>query len=510
MIPSAVPPKFKVEIDREKCMLCGRCVEECSWGVYRKERDRIVIYSNRCGACQRCVVMCPRNAITIRENTTCWRSHPVWTAEVREDIINQSKTGCVLLSATGNARDYPIYFDRIVLDACQVTNPPIDPLREPMELRTYIGKKPKKLEFEFVEEEVDGKKIKKAKLKTKIAPNLKLETPIMIAHMSYGALSLNAHLAMAKAVKECGTYMGSGEGGLHRALYPYADHIITQVASGRFGVDVDYLNRGAAIEIKIGQGAKPGIGGHLPGEKVTAEVSMTRMIPEGTDAISPAPHHDIYSIEDLAQLVRSLKEATRWKKPVFVKIAAVHNVAAIANGIATSDADAVVIDGFRGGTGAAPKVFRDHVGIPLEMAIAAVDERLREEGVRNEISIIASGGIRNSADVFKAIALGADAVYIGTAALIALGCRVCGRCYTGQCAWGIATQKPELVERLDVEEGARRVANLIKAWTLELKELLGAAGINAIESLRGNRDRLRGVGLNEVELKALGIKHAGF
>ncbi|HID47545.1 MAG TPA: FMN-binding glutamate synthase family protein, partial [Methanococcaceae archaeon] len=170
----------------------------------------------------------------------------------------------------------------------------------------------------------------------------------------------------------------------------------------------------------------------------------------------------------------------------------------------------VVIDGFRGGTGAAPKVFRDHVGIPIEIAIAAVDERLREEGVRNEISIIASGGIRSSADVFKAIALGADAVYIGTAVLIALGCRVCGRCYTGQCAWGIATQKPELVNRLDVEEGARRVANLIKAWTLELKELLGAAGINAIESLRGNRDRLRGVGLNEVELKALGIKHAGF
>ncbi|WP_456471845.1 glutamate synthase-related protein [Methanocaldococcus sp.] len=505
MIPNYVPPKYKVEIDYDKCMLCERCTIECSWGVYRREGDRIITYSNRCGACQRCVSMCPRNAIRIVENKEGWREHPLWNEDIRRDIYNQAKTGCILLSGMANAMDHPIYFDRIVLDACQVTNPSIDPLREPMELRTYIGKKPKQLEFDFVEE--DG--IKKAKLKTKIAPNLKLDTPIMIAHMSYGALSLNAHLSFAKAVKECGTFMGTGEGGLPKALYPYADHIITQVASGRFGVNEEYLMKGAAIEIKIGQGAKPGIGGHLPGEKVTVEISKTRMIPEGSDAISPAPHHDIYSIEDLAQLVRSLKEATRWKKPVFVKIAAVHNAPAIAVGIATSDADAVVIDGYKGGTGAAPKVFRDHVGIPIEMAIAAVDQRLREEGLRNEISIIASGGIRCSADVFKAIALGADAVYIGTAAMVALGCRVCGRCYTGLCAWGIATQKPELVKRLDPEVGARRVANLIKAWTHEIKELLGANGINAIESLRGNRDRLRGVGLNERELKVLGIKLAG-
>ncbi|WP_423792441.1 glutamate synthase-related protein [Methanocaldococcus indicus] len=502
MIPSYVPPKYQPVIDYSRCMLCGRCTVECSWGVYRKERDRIVIYPNRCGACHRCVAMCPRNAITIIEEPVDWRSHPLWTADIRRDNYNQAKTGKILLSGMANAMEHPVYFDRIVLDACQVTNPSIDPLREPMELRTYIGKKPKQLEIEFDE-------YKKVKLKTKIAPNLKLDTPIMIAHMSYGALSLNAHLSFAKAVKECGTFMGTGEGGLPKELYPYASNIITQVASGRFGVTPEYLEKGAAIEIKIGQGAKPGIGGHLPGEKVTAEISATRMIPEGSDAISPAPHHDIYSIEDLAQLVRSLKEATRWKKPVFVKISAVHNAPAIAVGIATSDADAVVIDGYRGGTGAAPKVFRDHVGIPIEMAIATVDRRLREEGLRNEISIIASGGIRNSADVFKAIALGADAVYIGTAAMVALGCRVCGRCYTGLCAWGIATQRPELVKRLDPEKGAERVANLIKAWTHEIKELLGANGINAIESLRGNRDRLRGVGLTEKELEILGIKAAG-
>jgi glutamate synthase domain-containing protein 2 len=426
----------------------------------------------------------------------------LWTAQTREDIINQARTGKILLAGMGNALEYPIIFDRLVLDACQVTNPSIDPLREPMELRTYIGKKPARLEFRKNDQG-------DVELATELAPNLKLETPIMIGHMSYGAISLNTQLSLAKAVKAMGTFMGTGEGGMHKSLHPYQDHTIVQVASGRFGVDIDYLERGAAIEIKIGQGAKPGIGGHLPGEKVCVDVSCTRMIPLGSDAISPAPHHDIYSIEDLAQLVRSLKEATEWKKPVFVKIAAVHNVAAIAAGIARSSADAVVIDGFRGGTGAAPKVFRDNVGIPIEAAIAAVDQKLNDQGIRNEVSIIASGGIRNSADLAKSIALGADAVYIGTAALIALGCRVCGNCYRGLCPWGIATQRQDLVERIDPDIGAKNVANLIHAWTLELSELMGAAGLNSIESLRGNRDRLRGYMLDEGLMKVLNVKPVG-
>ena len=133
MIPSTVPPKYKVEVNPDRCMLCERCVKECSWEVYRREGQRIISYSNRCGACHRCVSMCPRDAITITENPIAWRSHPLWTAEAREDIINQSKTGCILLSGMGNAKEFPIYYDKIVLDACQVTNPSIDPLREPME-----------------------------------------------------------------------------------------------------------------------------------------------------------------------------------------------------------------------------------------------------------------------------------------------------------------------------------------------------------------------------------------
>ncbi|NYT06424.1 MAG: 4Fe-4S dicluster domain-containing protein [Methanomicrobiales archaeon] len=502
MTVGSMPVRYRIGIDRDACMLCERCIENCPYGVFRREGDRIMIDSRKCTACHRCIAMCPRDAITMEEKPVDYRSHPLWTREVREAIYNQAKTGRIILSGMGNALDYPVIFDRLVLDACQVTNPSIDPLREPMELRTYIGKKPQKLTFK-------QKAAGDTELVTELAPNLQLETPIMIGHMSYGAISLNAQLSLARAAQATGTFMGTGEGGLHRALYPYQDNMIVQTASGRFGVDINYLERGAAIEIKIGQGAKPGIGGHLPGEKVPADVSETRMIPEWSDAISPAPHHDIYSIEDLAQLVRSLKEATEWKKPVFVKIAAVHNVAAIASGIARSSADAVVVDGFRGGTGAAPRVFRDHVGIPIEAAVAAVDEKLRKQGVRNEVSVIASGGLRESADVAKAIALGADAVYIGTAALVALGCRVCGSCYRGLCPWGIATQREDLVRRLDPDAGSQQAANLIRGWTLELAELMGAAGINSIESLRGNRDRLRGYLLDEGIMKVLDVRMVG-
>ena len=212
-------------------------------------------------ACHRCLAFCPRDAISIYEKPTDYRSHPVWTREIREAVFNQAKTGKIIIAGMGNVLPYPMIFDRLVLDACQVTNPSIDPLREPMELRTYIGKKPAALSVkEYPNGDTD--------LLTRLAPNLKLETPIMIGHMSYGAISLNAQTALAKAVTKMGTFMGTGEGGLHESLYPYQSHIIVQVASGRFGVDINYLERGAAIEIKIGQGAKPGIGGHLPGEKV--------------------------------------------------------------------------------------------------------------------------------------------------------------------------------------------------------------------------------------------------
>jgi glutamate synthase domain-containing protein 2 len=368
-----------------------------------------------------------------------------------------------------------------------------------MELTTYIGRKPDRVELG-----ADG-----LSLKTEIAPQIELNVPVMFAAMSYGAISLNVQESLARAATEMGTLWNTGEGGLHPSLYRYGKNTIVQVASGRFGVQQSYLDAGRMVEIKIGQGAKPGIGGHLPGEKVSADVSMVRMIPKGTDALSPAPQHDIYSIEDLAQLVYSLKEATNYTKPVSVKIAAVHNAAAIASGMVRAGADVIVLDGLRGATGAAPKVIRDNVGIPIEMALAAVDARLRQEGIRNQASIVVSGGIRSAGDVAKAIALGADACYIATAALIALGCTVCQQCHTGKCAWGISTSDLHLTKRINPEIGARRLANLLRGWSLELKDILGGLGVNAIESLRGNRLHLRGIGLNEKELEILGVRMVG-
>jgi glutamate synthase domain-containing protein 2 len=169
----------------------------------------------------------------------------------------------------------------------------------------------------------------------------------------------------------------------------------------------------------------------------------------------------------------------------------------------------VYLDGFRGGTGAAPQVIRDHIGIPIEIAIAVVDQRLRDEGIRNKASIVAAGSIRCSADVAKAIALGADVVAIGTAALVALGCHLCQSCHTGNCSWGITTQKPELTRRIDPEWGAERLTNLVTAWSHEVQEILGALGVNAVESLRGSRERLRTVGLDEQTGRILGVKPAG-
>jgi glutamate synthase domain-containing protein 2 len=399
----------------------------------------------------------------------------------------------------GDDKSQRIYWDHLVLNASQVTNPSIDPLREPMELTTYLGRKPDRLELDL-----GG-----LALKTELAPQVKLEVPVMFAAMSYGAVSLNVHESLAMAATRMGTLWNTGEGGLHHKLYQYGDNTIVQVASGRFGVEPEYLDVAKVVEIKIGQGAKPGIGGHLPGEKVSAEVSLTRMIPRGTDALSPAPQHDIYSIEDLAQLIHALKEATNYAKPISVKIAAVHNSAAIASGMVRAGADIVVLDGLRGATGAAPKIIRDNVGIPVEMALASVDSRLRQEGIRNQASIVVSGGIRNSGDVAKAIALGADAVYIGTAALIALGCHVCQQCHTGKCAWGICTTDLRLTKRVNPEIGARRLANLLRGWSIELKDILGGLGVNAVESLRGNRLHLRGIGLTDTELEILGVRMAG-
>ena len=466
-------PLFEVVRNPDRCIKCRVCERQCANEVhhYDPDLDRMVSDETNCVDCQRCVTLCPTRALKIRKNENEFRENGNWSQQVMDEVYKQAGSGGVLLSAMGNPREYPVYWDKILLNASHYDE--------------------------------------NGRAEFKHNPYLELDVPVMFSAMSFGSISKNAHESLARAAQELGTYYNTGEGGLHKDFYKYGPNTICQVASGRFGVFKEYLDTGAAIEIKMGQGAKPGIGGHLPGMKINEEISRTRMIPKGTDAISPAPHHDIYSIEDLRQLVLSLKEATDWKKPVIVKIAAVHNVAAIASGIARSGADIIAIDGYRGGTGAAPTRIRDNVGIPIELALASVDQRLRDEGIRNNVSIVVGGSIRSSADVVKAVALGADAVYIATAALLSMGCHLCRSCNTGKCNWGIATQRADLVKRLNPDIAYKRLVNLVHAWDHEIKEMMGGMGINSLESLRGNRLMLRGIGLNQKELDILGIMHAG-
>ncbi|MGI5896933.1 MAG: glutamate synthase-related protein [Oscillospiraceae bacterium] len=493
-------PEFEVIRNDNRCIACRVCERQCANEVHSYDEDNKIMLSDetKCVNCQRCVALCPTRALKIIKSDCRLRENANWQDDTIKEIYKQASSGGVLLSSMGNPKPLPVYWDKILINASQVTNPSVDPLREPMETRVFLGKKPSQIE-----------KDKNGQIICKLEPQLELSMPVMFSAMSYGSISYNAHKSLATAAKQLGVFYNTGEGGLHEDFYCYGENTIVQVASGRFGVYKDYLEAGAAIEIKMGQGAKPGIGGHLPGAKIVGDVSRTRMIPEGSDAISPAPHHDIYSIEDLRQLVYSLKEATEYKKPVIVKVAAVHNIAAIASGIARSGADIIAIDGFRGGTGAAPTRIRDNVGIPIELALASVDKRLRDEGIRNNVSIVVGGSIRSAADIVKAIALGADACYIATAALLALGCHLCRTCQSGKCNWGIATQRPALVKRLNPEMGGERLVNLMNAWRHEIKELMGGMGINSIEALRGNRLMLRGIGLTDKELEILGISHAG-
>ena len=347
-----VYPEFEVQRNNDRCIRCRVCEKQCANEVHYFDEEKNIIFSDetKCVDCQRCVSLCPTRALKIFENANSFRKNANWDDTSIKEVYKQASAGGVLLSSMGNPKPYPVYWDKMLINASQVTNPPIDPLREPMETKVFLGKKPTNIERD-----------KQGNIISNLSPQLELSMPIMFSAMSYGSISYNAHESLARAAEELGVYYNTGEGGLHKDFEKYGDHTIVQIASGRFGVHRGYLETGAAIEIKMGQGAKPGIGGHLPGEKIVGEISKTRMIPEGSDAISPAPHHDIYSIEDLRQLVYSLKEATAYKKPVIVKVAAVHNIAAIASGIARSGTDIIAIDGFRGGTGAATTRFRDYV-----------------------------------------------------------------------------------------------------------------------------------------------------
>ena len=328
---------------------------------------------------------------------------------------------------------------------------------------------------------------------------LVLETPIYITGMSYGALSKSAKIALGKAATKVGTATCTGDGGMLMEEREASEKLIYQVLPSRYGFNPHHLVQANAIEIVVGQGAKPGTGGILMGVKVMDHIAEMRDLPSGIDQRSPTRHPDWLGPDDLAVKIEQLREATDWRLPVSVKLGACR-VADDVKLAAKAGADAIVIDSMLAGTGASAEVLLDHSGIPMVPAIVQAREALREMGLYGEVSLIASGGIRNGADVAKALALGADAVAIGTGALIALNCNreipesdfeqeigvkagYCHHCQTGKCPVGITTQDPELEKRLDPEEGGERVANYLNAMTMELALLTRSLGKGDVRSL---------------------------
>ncbi len=309
---------------------------------------------------------------------------------------------------------------------------------------------------------------------------LVIESPIIVTHMSFGALSREAKSALARGSAQVKTAMCSGEGGILAESLGAAYKYIFEYVPNKYSVTDEYLRRVDAVEIKIGQSAKPGMGGHLPGHKVTREIATIRGFREGQDIISPSRFPDIRTRTDLRVTVDHLRERTGGK-PIGIKLAAGHLEEDIDIAL-YAGADFITIDGRAGGTGAAPKVVKSAASVPTMFALARARRVLEAKGADN-VSLIITGGLRVSSDFAKALAMGADAVAVGTAAMMAVGCQQYRICDTGKCPVGIATQDPALRARLDVETSAERVANFFKVSTEELKDFARLSGNDDVHGL---------------------------
>jgi glutamate synthase domain-containing protein 2 len=327
---------------------------------------------------------------------------------------------------------------------------------------------------------------------------LELDIPLMVTGMSYGALSKNAKAALARGARKAGTSTTTGDGGMLDLERAESKAMVYEVLPSRYGIDVRHLRQADAIELTIGQGAKPGTGGLLLGSKVSDEIARIRDLPPGVDQRSPCRHPDFLGPDDMVIKIEELREATDWQVPIFVKMGAsrVFDDVRLA---AKAGADVVVVDGMEGGTGASPELLQEHTGIPTLAAVCEARAALEDIGLYGKVQLIIAGGLRHGSDCAKALALGADACYLGTALLIALNCNkpiyiedyhaigaapyACHHCHTGRCPVGITTQDPELTARLDVDAAADRVANFFHALDSEIQILARACGKSDVHHL---------------------------
>lgn len=321
-------------------------------------------------------------------------------------------------------------------------------------------------------------------------PALSIPHPWYGAGMSYGSVSLNTMLSRIGAAKRWDSFTSTGEGGYPDELIPYADHIITQVATGLFGVREETIQRAPIVEFKYAQGAKPGLGGHLLGSKVTEAVAKMRQAVKGSSLFSPFPFHSVYSVEDHKKHVDWIK-ATNPHTLISVKVSTPTDVDMVAVGSYYAGAHIIHLDGTYGGTGAAPEIAKKNIAMPIEYAISKVHRFLESEGIRDQVVVMASGGVRTAYDIAKAIALGADGCIIGTADLIAIGCMRLGTCEKDKgCPFGITTTDPELSKLVDPVRGTERIANLYASWRVQLAYILDRLGMKNVGELRGRTDVL--------------------
>ena len=476
------PSRFRNTIGKyrirrnSRCISCGLCAELCPHGVHlrydnyskplRPRDDRCIGF-----ACREsdffCVDRCPQQALTLTENPILETMGDYrWTAEMLIGHWYMAETAELPKADL----EYNLGKSGGGFDKLRFRHP--DP-------RDYLELSDEELDTSIdLNKRGDGR------------PEMSLSIPCYGGGMSFGSTALPVMVGRARAARILNTLTCTGEGGYPQKLVPYADHVITQVATGLFGVKEETIRYAPVVEFKYAQGAKPGLGGHLLGDKVTPEVAAIRETVVGNALFSPFPFHSVYSVEDHKKHVDWIKEINP-RALVAVKVSTPTDADMVAVGSYYAGAHIIHFDGSYGGTGAAPDIAKKNIAMPIEYAIPKVHRFLTEEGVRDEVCLIASGGIRNAMDVAKAIALGADGAVIGTAELVALECIRCGNCESGRgCARGIASTDPELGHMVSEEWAERRIVNMYSVWRRQWCALLRQYGLRSLKELVGRTDLL--------------------